>query len=139
MKVEDMSSSIGELEAEVLKVLQDSGSASASEVLDVLSKKRDKIAYTTVSTTLDRLYKKHLLDRKSIPGPGGVKYVFSLGKDRKIRTRIVESSFGRLTNAFGDSAYSALYKHIETMETSELERLKKQVDKALEKARSKEV
>ncbi len=134
-----MSSTIGELESEVLKVLQGSGNATASEVLEVLAKKRDKIAYTTVSTTLDRLYKKHLLERKGIPGPGGVKYVFSIGKDRKIRTKIVESSFGRLTNAFGDSAYSALYKHIETLEPEELERLKKQVDKALEKTRCKSV
>jgi predicted transcriptional regulator len=134
-----MSSSIGELESEVLSVLQYNGKATASEVLEVLAKKRDKIAYTTVSTTLDRLYKKHLLERKGIPGPGGFKYVFSIGKDRKLRSRIVESSFGRLTNAFGDSAYSALYKHIETMEPEELEHLKKQVDKALEKARSKSV
>ncbi len=122
---------IGELESDVLEVLKrNEGQATASDVLNVLRKQRD-VAYTTVSTTLDRLYRKRLLDRKALPGPGGTKYLFILGKDEKIKNKIVESTMERLTAAFGETAYSAIYKHLDDLSEEELERLRKQVDKAL--------
>ncbi len=126
---------IGELESEVLEILkQNGGQATASEVLGVIKKDRD-VAYTTVSTTLDRLFRKRLVDRKALPGPGGTRYLFLVGKDERLKNKIVESTMERLTAAFGDSAYSAIYKHIDELSEEELERLKKQVDRAL-KAKS---
>ncbi len=120
---------IGELESDVLAVLEEKGSSTAGDVLDVLKENRE-IAYTTVSTTLDRLYKKNLVGRKALRGPGGTKYLFSLGGDQRQRNKIIESTLDRLTNAFGDAAYSAIYKQLQTLSPSELDRLKKQVDKA---------
>jgi predicted transcriptional regulator len=126
---------LGELESEVLEVIKRSGGeATASDVLRVLKKERE-VAYTTISTTLDRLYRKRLLDRKALPGPGGIKYLFILGKDEKLKNKIVESTMDRLTAAFGGTAYSAIYKHLDELSEEELERLRKQVDKAL-KAKS---
>ncbi len=52
---------IGPLEEQVLKALWLSGNATVRELLE--SHKLD-VAYTTLMTTLDRLYKKQLLDRK---------------------------------------------------------------------------
>lgn len=120
---------IGELESDVLRALKDKGNASAADILLELQKGRE-IAYTTVSTTLDRLYKKKLVERKAFPGPGGTRYMFSIGKDERPRIQIVESTLDRLMGAFGETTYSALYKRLETLSQEDLDRLRKQVDKA---------
>ena len=126
---------IGELESDVLEALKSNGGqGTASDVLVELRKGRE-VAYTTVSTTLDRLFRKHLLERRAMPGPGGTKYLFVIGKDEKVKSKIVESTMDRLTAAFGDTAYSAIYKHLDDLSEEELERLRKQVDRAI-KAKS---
>ena len=123
---------IGGLESDVLEVLKSKGHATAADVMEVLQGKRE-IAYTTVSTTLDRLFRKRLVERKALPGPGGTKYLFSLGKDEKLKRKIVESTLDRLTSAFGETAYSAIYKKLDSLHESELDRLKKQIEKARRK------
>jgi predicted transcriptional regulator len=123
---------IGELESDVLEVLKSKGQATAADIMEVLQSRRE-IAYTTVSTTLDRLFRKRLVERKALPGPGGTKYLFSLGKDEKLKRKIVESTLDRLTGAFGETAYSAIYKKLDSLPESELDRLKKQVEKARRK------
>jgi predicted transcriptional regulator len=52
--------SLGSLESEVLEIVCASGGGSVEEVRSRLSR---QFAYTTVMTTLDRLYKKDLLER----------------------------------------------------------------------------
>jgi hypothetical protein len=52
--------SLGSLESEVLAVVCERGGGSVGEVRSWLSR---PFAYTTVMTTLDRLYKKDLLER----------------------------------------------------------------------------
>jgi predicted transcriptional regulator len=123
---------IGELESDVLEVLKERGQASASDILEVLRSRRD-IAYTTISTTLDRLHRKRLVDRKATPGPGGTRYLFSLGKDEKLKKKIVDSTLDRLTGAFGETAYSAIYQKLDSLPDDELDRLKKQVERARRK------
>ena len=124
--------SIGELEAEVLQVLNKKEQATASDVLGVLEKKRE-IAYTTVSTTLDRLYRKKLVGRKALIGPGGTKYLFNRNKDERRQARIVDATIDRLTGAFGDYAYLAIYKKLESLPDGQLARLKKENKKAKKK------
>src|ERR1700709_1551446 len=51
---------LGQREREVLEVLWSEGSATVHQVADGL---KTALAYTTVMTTLDRLYKKGLLQR----------------------------------------------------------------------------
>jgi predicted transcriptional regulator len=125
-------STLGALESEVLEVIKSRGPTTASEVAAALHERRP-IAYTTVGTTLDRLYKKKLLQRKAIPGPGGTKYVFSLGRDERLKRKIVESTLDRLTDAFGQTAYSAIYEKLESLPSEELARLKKQIETAKKK------
>lgn len=55
--------SLGSLESEVLSIVCENGGGSVGEVLSKLSR---KFAYTTVMTTLDRLYKKDLLERRKV-------------------------------------------------------------------------
>src|SRR5579875_1149502 len=108
---------IGELESEVLNALQSRGSASTAEIVADLQRKRE-IAYTTVSTTLDRLYRKNLVKRKAVRGPGGTKF------------KIIKSAIDRLTSSFGETTYSALYKIMDDLPDNELENLKKRVEGA---------
>jgi predicted transcriptional regulator len=52
---------LGPLEAQVMEVLWTGGEGSVRDVIEQLDR---KLAYTTVMTTLDRLFKKGLLDRQ---------------------------------------------------------------------------
>ena len=54
---------LGSLESEVLAIVCEGGGGSVGEVRDKLSR---NFAYTTVMTTLDRLYKKDLLERRKM-------------------------------------------------------------------------
>jgi len=53
---------LGPLEKQLLQTLWKCGSATVRELL---AQTNSELAYTTVMTTLDRLYKKQLLDRKA--------------------------------------------------------------------------
>lgn len=74
---------LGELESEVIRVIWDGPDSSAGDVQKRLSVKR-KLAYTTVVTVLDRLYKKGLLERRK----EGKAYLYSprLTKDEFNKT-----------------------------------------------------
>jgi predicted transcriptional regulator len=52
--------SLGRLEFELMQILWSRGESNVREVVEHLNR---PLAYTTVMTTLDRLYKKNLLDR----------------------------------------------------------------------------
>jgi predicted transcriptional regulator len=54
---------LGPLEIQVMEVLW---TTSALSVRDVVEKLDRKLAYTTIMTTLDRLFKKGLLDRQKV-------------------------------------------------------------------------
>lgn len=117
---------LGDLEAEILSAVKRLGDASGSEVLKELRKDKN-IAYTTVTTTLDRLYKKGLLSRSETLGRGGVRYVYSFKHDAEIEGAIVEGAIGRLLNAFGTHAVSMIYQKLEEVPKGELEELKQRV------------
>lgn len=58
---EKIARSLGHLESQVMEILWQHGE---SNVHDVAARLARPLAYTTVMTTLDRLYKKGLLDRR---------------------------------------------------------------------------
>ncbi len=118
---------LGDLEAEVLSSVKNLGEASGSEVLKELRKNKE-IAYTTVTTTLDRLYKKGLLNRKETLGRGGVRYLYSSKHDAEIEGKIVEGAIGRLLSAFGSHAVSMIYEKLEEVPKSEVKELKERVE-----------
>jgi len=59
--VADKPVSLGHLELAVMELLWARGESRVQEVVEALDR---RLAYTTVMTTLDRLYKKGLLDRR---------------------------------------------------------------------------
>ncbi len=118
---------LGDLEAEVLSAVKGLDEASGSEILKELRKNKD-IAYTTVTTTLDRLYKKGLLNRKETLGRGGIRYLYSPKHDAEIEGKIVEGAIGRLLSAFGSHAVSMIYEKLEEVPKTEVKELKERVE-----------
>ncbi len=106
---------IGELEAEVLCVVESKKQATVLEIVLEMKLKRE-VNYSTVSTTLSRLFKKNLVKRRALTGPGGLKYLYSQSKDTKMKREIVEASLERLTRAFGSTAYDAFYRKLYSIE-----------------------
>jgi len=117
---------IGELEAEVLGVLNRLGSASAGELAEQMQSQR-AIAYTTVSTTLDRLYRKGLVGRGTVAGRTGPKHVYSSTSDPSIERQVVEAALGKLVDAFGPSVTSAIYDRLSEISPDEVKRMQDEV------------
>jgi predicted transcriptional regulator len=117
---------IGDLEAEVLKTLKRLDSASAGEMMEELKPGRI-LAYTTVSTTLDRLHKKGLVSRKSVSGRTGQKYVYSSGNPSREK-QVVNRMVDKLISAFGPSVASTIYDRLSEVSPDEAAKLREVVD-----------
>ncbi len=121
--------SLGELQADILGVLQKLGKASARDVLKELGEKR-QLAYTTVSTVLDRLYRKGLVRRSRMLGRGGVKYVYTYAPTVDARASLVQRALSRLVSAFGPSIVPTIYDSLEQISKEEITDLKRKVARA---------
>ena len=123
--------SLGELEKSVLATIRDGGEQSVSGVLEAL---RNAYAYTTVMTTLDRLYKKGLLERRK----EGRAFLYStryteaevertVAED--VLDRLLDSSLGRVEPVLATIVDRVSEKDRELLD--ELERLVRAKRKAL--------
>jgi predicted transcriptional regulator len=121
--------SLGELQADILGVVQRLGKASAREVMNEIEGKRH-VAYTTVGTVLDRLYRKGLLRRTKVVGRGGAKYLYYPMQSSDIQTSLVQRALNQLVNAFGPSIVPMIYDNLEKISKEEADELKKKVDRA---------
>jgi predicted transcriptional regulator len=91
---------LGELEEAVMDVLWDEAPLTVRDVSQRVA--RRKLAYTTVMTTLDRLYKKRLLAREKV----GLAFEYRPAIDRdEYHRRVVEAA---VTPLFEDGAKSVL-------------------------------
>jgi predicted transcriptional regulator len=79
---------VGPLEERVLTVLWRRGSSTVQEVIDYGDIER---AYTTVMTTLDRMYRKRLVERVVGPGSRAFRYTPRLTQAEWERTVAVET------------------------------------------------
>ena len=120
---------LGELQAEILGALQKLGKASARDVMNEIVPRR-RLAYTTVSTVLDRLHKKGLAKREKVPGRGGTKYVYSYAAPVNMRASLVQRTLSSLIDAFGPSVVPAIYDSLEEISKKETADLKRKVSKA---------
>jgi len=121
---------LGPLGAEVLETIWGSGEGPVTvrQVYEEL-RKRTKIAYTTVMSTMDRLYDKGVLDRKVERGKGGVFFVYwpKLGKKR-FEESAVKTVVSSLFKNFGSTVTNALVEEVASNK-EDLEALQKQIDK----------
>ncbi len=117
---------LGELEAAVLGSVVRLGKASARQVAEDLEPSRG-LAYTTISTTLDRLYKKGLLTRDEAVGRGGSRYIYHLHSEDRVKGKIVKGFVDRLVAAFGPSVISTLHNYMDEIPKDQLKRLEEKV------------
>src|SRR5208283_2395271 len=95
--------------------------------------KQKKLAYTTVSTVLDRLYHKRMVRRFKVIGRGGVKYLYSSATPQDMRTSMVNRALSKLMSAFGPSIVPTIYESIEQLSKADVSDLKRKVSKAQRK------
>jgi predicted transcriptional regulator len=119
---------IGELEAEVLRVLKGLGTAAAGEITVQMQRERE-VAYTTVSTTLDRLFKKGLVRRETVAGRTGPKYAYSSMRDPGLEKQLVDTAVGKLVDAFGPSVAAAIYDRLNEISPGELKQMRDVIEK----------
>lgn len=118
---------IGELEADVLEIVRSRQRVSVREVFRAIYQRRD-IAYTTVSTTLERLTKKRLLTRDQEKVQGKITY-FYRPSETGTDVGLASKSMARLVKAFGPGVVSAAYSSL-SIGPEELQELEERVKKA---------
>ena len=100
----DIIATLSPLEANIIKDLESTKDYTTSEVYSLIKKKR-KVAQSSVSVLLDRLYKKGLLKRKTENAKGGVRFVYSISESKEdFEKNIVENVVNRLVERFGSKA-----------------------------------
>ena len=117
---------LGDLEAAVLGTVVRMGNASARQVAQDLHSSRGR-AYTTISTTLDRLYKKGILARDEAIGRGGSRYVYRMHSEDKVKGKVVKGFVDRLLVAFGPSVISTLNDYMDEIPKEDLKRMEDKI------------
>lgn len=127
---------IGPLETELLEMMWDSGEISVNGVLERLN---SRLAYTTVMTTLDRLYKKKILSRRK--QDRAYFYAHRFTREEWLRQSTHEFVDGLLStaNASGDLLISCLVDAVGRQDKALLDDLEEKIkQKRLELRRRRE-
>ena len=117
---------LGDLEAAVLGSVLKLDKASARQVAKDLEPSRG-LAYSTISTTLDRLYKKGMLARDEEFGRGGSRYIYMVHSEEKVKGKVVKGFVDRLLTAFGPTIISTLTDYVGEIPKEDLKRLEEKV------------
>jgi predicted transcriptional regulator len=117
---------LGDPEAAVIGSVVKLGKASARQVAAELESSRG-LAYTTISTTLDRLFRKGLLAREEEIGRGGSRYIYRVHSEEKVKGKVVKGFVDRLIVAFGPSVISTLHNYMDDIPKDQLKRLEDKV------------
>lgn len=110
---------ISGLEREVMEVLWEVEKATVRQVMNRLDSTKSR-AYTTIMTTVDRLFQKNLLTRER----EGNAYVYSPRQDRDTYWKeIAQETMSNLLNVGGDVALTAFVDAASQEDEKNLERL----------------
>lgn len=102
----EIMSTLSPLEAEILSLFSPNQEFRVKEIYDEIKKKR-KVASSSVPVILDRLHNKGLVERKTETCRGGVRYVYSLKKNKvEFEKSLMEATVNKLIEKFGQSALS---------------------------------
>jgi predicted transcriptional regulator len=99
---------LGPLEREVLSCMNQIEQGTVRDVYKFMRKEKN-IAYTTVSTTLERLFEKEYLSRGEDTGRGGTRYVYSI---KDVKPKLAKMFVDEFISIFGKSGTSALHDEI---------------------------
>jgi len=101
---DDIVKTLSPLEKDILSEMEHGKRFSAADIYHSLSKKR-KVAQSSVSVLLDRLFKKGLLQRETETARGGTRFLYTLDINReKYERGVVENTVDALIQKFGSNA-----------------------------------
>lgn len=122
---------LGPLERSIMEVFWEKKKADAREIFSELNKKK-KIAYTTINTTLTRLHKKKLLNRKLVKGRGGYRYIYTVAKSKpKYIDNVISSTIDDLLKRFGSRTINYFSESLNLNE-EDLEKLRTRLEELSE-------
>ncbi len=108
-----LNSIVGGLEADILECLWDGKEKKTCRHVYDFVKKKNKVAYTTISVTLDRMYSRGLVERDIEKGKGGLKYRYGAKITRdEIANRISKKFLSFLKETFGEPSIAYLRKNL---------------------------
>ncbi|MEO8025259.1 MAG: BlaI/MecI/CopY family transcriptional regulator [Bryobacteraceae bacterium] len=132
---EPFSTELGPLEASVLNALWKHGESNVRQVVDSLER---HLAYTTVMTTLDRLYKKGLLDRRKSERAYHYTARFTQEELEKGRASAFITPFLTGPVAFRDLLVSCFVDAVGEQDDSVLEELERKIHEKRQALRGKD-
>ena len=109
----------GKLETEVMKILWEKRDCSPKDVLVALN---SKLALTTVSTILERLYVKGLLNKNKVRSR--VRYIPKVSQEAYSQ-KLVKQFMGSMISSFGDLAVTYFAKGVDHLPKEKKEELTK--------------
>ncbi len=105
-------SELGPLELTIMQLMWEKNTSTVREIYELLSKER-KIALTTISTTMNRLFNKDLLTRETQTGKGGLFYLYKI-KETKIgfEKKISRNLAKQIVKSYGNTASMKIIQEI---------------------------
>ncbi|MFQ5819971.1 MAG: BlaI/MecI/CopY family transcriptional regulator [Candidatus Heimdallarchaeota archaeon] len=123
-------SELGPLELAIMQLMWKNQSSTVREIYEELKKQR-KIKITTVSTTMNRLHEKGLLNREMRTGKGGIFYIYKVkttkeGFERETSKTLADQLFQTL----GSSATLRIIEELsKKYNEDELDKLLQELEK----------
>lgn len=122
---------LGPLEKEIMQIVWKRKETSTHDVLGELKKKRD-IAMTTVSSTLNRLFDKKLLKRRTDKGLRGLCYYYSpLLKKEEFDSLITSRVVDKLLKDFREPTTAYFIEELAKSDPEKLQELRKKINETL--------
>lgn len=121
LEQDGLRSSLFDLEAEIMEIVWEleQEEFSVSDVCNILQKTRE-VAYTTIMTTITRLYEKGLLERRK----EGRKYIYTPKENRQdFIVSLTKKVLSSLPPLGQQTAMSLLVEHVAQADDDELDRL----------------
>lgn len=131
LNVKELLEVLGPLEKEIMQIVWNRDETTTHDVLEELKIKRD-IAMTTVSSTLNRLYDKKLLKRRTDKGVRGLCYYYTpaLKKD-EFEDLITSKVVDKLLKDFREPTTTYLIEELAKSDPERLQELRKKIAEAL--------
>jgi predicted transcriptional regulator len=115
---------LGSLETEVLAALRDLEEGPARAVREALRRRGVRVAYTTVATTLSRLFDKGLVLRRRETCRGGERYVY---KPANVEQKYLRNLLRGVVAMFGPAGVVHLNEEIAKLDPSQEQELRKRL------------
>ncbi|EQD72643.1 transcriptional repressor, CopY family [mine drainage metagenome] len=115
---------LGPLESEVMTSLRGLGEAPARDVRQALAGRGIRVAYTTVSTILGRLFSKGLVKRRRESCRGGERYVY---RSADVEQKYLINLLRGVVAMFGPAGVVHLNEEIEKLDPSQETELRRRL------------